>query len=161
MNTELAQQIARAIGARPFDHQSYDAKYDAQRSLSGKTHYADDDALKYFNARINRSGNAAGGLLFWIIESVAQDPDNQSRTNRFVVFDLFGTVVNDREHLDAGYSSTDRAKRACQEWIESFDVAAHYKAALVDRAERAKRDAADLAKAARAIRLPRKVESAQ
>lgn len=91
-----------------------------------------------------------------MVESVAKDPDNRSRGFRFVVFDLFGTVLNDRDHADSMHSKSDKAAAAMAEWLESFDVLAHYKRAMAERADRLKREAAEMSKAARAIRLPRK-----
>lgn len=154
MKPKIAKQIANAIGTHPFGRQSYNPASNAQRNLSGKTYYVTTDTLKNFGFRINHAGTECEGLLFWIVESI---PSVGGRVSRYVVFDLFGVVLNQR---DVTYSTTDRATRACHEWLESFDVAAHYKAALMERAERAKRDAADLAKAARAIRLPRKAKEA-
>lgn len=153
MKPELARQIARAIGTRPFEYQSCDPTYNAQRNLSGKTYYATPDTLKHFGARINHTDVEHEGLIFWIVESI---PDGRGRASRFVAFDLFGAVLNSR---DDTYSTTDRATAAFREWLAAFDVAAHYKAALAERAERAKREASDLAKASRAIRLPRKAVS--
>ena len=155
VSLQTARAISRAIGVSLFERHSYDAKYCAQRNLSGKTHYADDDTLKYFHARINSVKIAHEGLIFGIVESAAKDPDNRQRGFRFVVFDLFGTVLNDRDHDDAMHGKSDKAAAAMAEWLESFDVLAHYKRAMLERADILKREAAEMSKAARAIRLPR------
>lgn len=156
VNMQTARAISRAIGVSLFERHSYDAKYCAQRNLSGKSHYADDDTLKYFHARINSVKIAHEGLIFAMVESVANDPDNRSRGFRFIAFDLFGTVLNDRNHVDGTHRKSDGAYRDMLEWLDSFDVLAHYKTAMQDRAARLKREADDMNKAARAIRLPRK-----
>ena len=152
LTDDTARAIAHAIGCRPFDRHGYDAKYSAQRNLDGKTHYADDDTLKFFHARINSCRTECNGLVLILIESAAKDMNNSARGHRFVAFDLFGTVLNDRDHVDAMRSKSDAAYNDSREWLESFDVLAHYKAAMTERAARAKRAADDLAKAARAIR---------
>ena len=152
LTDDTARAIAHAIGCRPFDRHGYDAKYSAQRNLDGKTHYADDDTLKFFHARINSCRTECNGLVLILIESAAKDMNNSARGHRFVAFDLFGTVLNDRDHVDAMHSKSDGARVAMRNWLDSFDVLAHYKAAMTERAARAKRAADDLAKAARAIR---------
>ena len=152
LTDDTARAIAHAIGTRPFERHGYDAKYSAQRNLDGKTHYADDDTLKFFHARINSCRTECNGLVLILIESAAKDMNNTARGHRFVAFDLFGTVINDRDHGDALRSKSDAAYNDSREWLESFDVLAHYKAAMAERAARAKRAADDMAKAARSIR---------
>lgn len=155
VNFETARAISIAIGKSLFERRGYDAKYMAQSNLKDKTHYCDDDTLKFFHAKINSARVSHDGLLFGMVESVANDPGNRSRGFRFVVFDLFGTVLNDRDHADAMHAKSDKAAAAMAEWLESFDVLAHYKRAMLERADRLKREAAEMSKAARAIRLPR------
>ena len=152
LTDDTARAIAHAIGTRPFERHGYDAKYSAQRNLDGKTHYADDDTLKFFHARINSCRTECNGLVLILIESAAKDMHNSARGHRFVAFDLFGTVINDRDHVDAMQSTSAKANAAMHEWLESFDVLAHYKAAMTERAASAKRAADDMAKAARSIR---------
>lgn len=152
LTDDTARAIAHAIGTRPFERHGYDAKYSAQRNLDGKTNYADDDTLKFFHARINSCRTECNGLVLILIENASKDTHNSARGNRFVAFDLFGTVINDRDHIDAMHSKSDAAYNDSREWLESFDVLAHYKAAMTERAASAKRAADDLYKAARAIR---------
>lgn len=152
LTDDTARAIAHAIGTRPFERHGYDAKYSAQRNLGGKTHYADDDTLKFFHARINSCRTECHGLVLILIESAAKDMHNLARGHRFVAFDLFGTVINDRDHVGAMQSTSAKANAAMREWLESFDVLAHYKTAMTKRAASAKRAADYLAKAALAIR---------
>lgn len=153
LTDDTARTIAHAIGTRPFERHGDDAKYSAQRNLDGKTHYADDDTLKFFHARINSCRTECHGLVLILSESAAKDMHNSARGHRFVAFDLFGTVIIAyHDHIDAMHSKSDGARAAMREWLESFDVLAYYKAAMTERAARAKRAADDLAKAARAIR---------
>lgn len=152
LNPATARAIADALQTRPFERHGYDAKYTAQRNLSGKTHYADDDTLKFFHARINHCRIECEGLILIIIVSVAADYQNKSRGFRFVAFDLFGTVLNDRDHSDAMRRTSDKAAEDMHEWLAGFNVLAHYKTAIAERAARMKRNADDMAKAARAIK---------
>lgn len=149
----LAREIALAASANMFSQYGGNAKYAAQRNLSGKTHYVDENTLKFFHARINSCRAECQDLVLIIVESVAADHNNTKRGHRFVAFDLFGTVINDRDHTDAMQHSSDKAHKAAHEWLESFDVLAHYKAALTERADRLKRNADDMAKIAKAIRV--------
>ena len=123
----------------------------AQRNLSGKTHYADDETLRFFHARINSARTSHEGLIFAMVESVATDSRNTSRGFRFVAFDLLGTVLNDRTHADSTHAKSDKAIGEMLAWLESFDAMAHYKTAMAERAARLKRESAELSKASRAI----------
>ena len=140
--------LADSCGVRLFERVGYDAKACAQRNLSGRTHYADDDTLKYFFARITSARPESGGSLLLMVESVAKDYRNTSRGFRFVAFDLFGEVLTER---DTYFTSTDKACAAGLTWLESFDVAAHYRAALAERATRLERDAARMRAGAAAL----------
>lgn len=153
LTQDVARSISRALNVSLFEHCGYDAKHMAQRNLSGKTYYADDDTLKLFNARINNARTSHEGLVFAMVESVASDFRNTSRGFRFVAFDLFGTVLNDRDHADATHAKSDKATADMLAWLESFDALAHYKTAMTERAERLRREAAEMSKAARSIRL--------
>lgn len=153
LNDDIARSIARAINESRFERQGYDAKANAQRNLQGKTHYVDDDTLRFFHGRINSAHVHYNGLLFSIVESVAADMNNRSRGFRFVTFDLFGIVVNDRSNTDELCSTGAKAHDQMQAFVNSFDVLAHYKTAMLERAERLKRESAAMAKAARSIRI--------
>ena len=149
---QTARNIAYALQVSRFEQSGYDAKAMAQRNLSGKTHYADDDTLRFFYARINSARVSHEGLIFAMVESSASDFRNTSRGFRFVAFDLFGNVLNDRDHIDSMRAKSGMATADMLAWLESFDVLAHYKAAMTERAARLKRESADLAKVARSIR---------
>lgn len=77
-----------------FTIQSYDPKLNAQQNLAGRTHYVDDATLRYHKSKILQAHILHGGLILSLIESVALDPQNQTRGFRPVVFDLFGTVLS-------------------------------------------------------------------
>ncbi len=141
-NIKTAARLDAALAAsylRKFRNESCDATRDAQRNLEGRTHYADAETLRHFSARILESRTVAGGLLFYLIESVSSRPENKGRTRRAVVFDIFGTVVNDRAKLsdspDGGkwHKTTDAARREIAAFLETFDATAHTAAALATR----------------------------
>lgn len=133
----------KPLRVKLFDHESGDPKYNAQRNLDGRTHYVDDDTLKWHHSRINSSGQLGDswGLLFRITESCALDMHNRSRGFRCVVFDVFGTVVYHPD-LQNTFSSSAAAQKACN--AVTFDLAAHYREAIANRLERAERHAAEL-----------------
>jgi hypothetical protein len=144
LNDELARSIAYACGESRFDRRGYDPKGNAQQNLAGRTHYADDSTLRFFHARINRAWPACEGLVFVLIESVAADPDNRARGFRFVAFDIFGTVINDRAEMENLHKTGEKARHDAESWLESFDVLAHYRGAMTERAARLARQAADM-----------------
>lgn len=144
MNTETTpdtlETLAKAVQplARLFSHRSSDPKYNAQQNLSGITHYVDDDTLRWHKSRVlSCSIRDNHGLLLSIITSDALDMRNTSRGFRFVVFDVFGTVV-ERPELDATFATSKAAAKARDAFLASFDVLAHYRAALASKAEQMK-----------------------
>lgn len=149
LDDNAARKLAYACGQSRFESYGYDAKACAQRNLAGRSHYAEDDTLRFFHARILRARPECHGLLFVLVESVAADMRNTSRGFRFVVFDIFGTVINDRPALDTDslYKSSDKASAAAADWLESFDVATHYRGAIADRVARLEREAATMREA--------------
>lgn len=87
------------------------AKYDAQLNLEGRTHYVDDDTLRFHHAKILRTCVHDNGLLFSLIESTALDMRNTKRGFRYVIFDLFGNVIA-RPDLDNSYKTSEQARKA-------------------------------------------------
>lgn len=147
MDHQTAIHIARAIGRRLFESATYNETAAAQRNLSGITHYADPDTLKFFHSRILRCRAECEGLVLILVESVATDPRNTGRGFRFVAFDLFGSVINERPNATSETlaKSSDKARAAAETWLAGFDVLAHYRAAMAERAERLRYDAQALA----------------
>ena len=112
-----------------------DPRVNAQDNLSGRTHYADDATLRYHKARILEAFVSHSGLAFALIETVALDPDNRSRGYRPVVFDVFGTVVNDRAKFEDCHKGKPAAVKDLCEFLAGFDAKAHTLAAI-DREEK-------------------------
>jgi hypothetical protein len=132
------EKAVRAAGLSPFTYKNCYEKNNAQQNLAGRTHYADDDTLRYFGARINRAGHRADGLLFLVVESVSSKPEDTKRNKRFVVFDVLGTVVNNREEW---FATTDQARKAAAEFLAGFDAEAHTSKALSEHAHRLQTEA--------------------
>lgn len=110
---------------RLYRDESQDPKHNAQRNLSGRTHYVDDDTLRYHHSRILSARVIANGLYFGIVESVALDMHNTSRGYRHVIFNLFGNVVGERPSLDecvktskSAYKALDDERRALEADLE-------------------------------------------
>lgn len=87
------EQVKKAMyiaGVKPYESvQSSTAKGIAQRQLDGRTHYADDNTLRFFNARINETKTDVNGLWFALRESLTVP--GEGRVHRWVVFDVFGS----------------------------------------------------------------------
>jgi len=145
IHNELAQEIVSAIGETRFELKTYSSsKANAQANLNGRTHYVDDDTLKYFHSKIAYSNDYENGTIFALVESCAADMDNRNRGFRFVVFDLFGTVIERRKSSDL-FSTKDKARKALNTFFEDFDALEHYKQAMAERAERLANDSKRLA----------------
>ncbi len=83
-----------------YRNEGSNAKVNAQRNLMGRTHYVDDDTLRWHKSRVLTARPVDDGLLFAITTSDALDMNNTRRGFRFVIFDVFGHVVQrpDLEH---------------------------------------------------------------
>lgn len=124
-----------------YRNESSDAKWNAQRNLSGRTHYADDDTLRAFRSRILSSGDHDNGLIFSIIESMSLDYNHTRRGFRFVLFDIFGTVIS-RCDLEHAFTSKEQARKAMYAELNKIDAYA-LTAEAIDRAERRHKDEMD------------------
>ena len=108
----------RLNGISIFSDKNYDAKYNAQRNLDGKTHYVDDDTLKYFNARILKCRVLHDGLILAIIESL--DIPEHGKAKRVVFFDIFGGVIG--KSRDTVFKTTDKADQFLWAELNNLDA---------------------------------------
>jgi len=130
----ITNLIITAANVAPFTNKSSNAKRNAQENLDGRTHYAEDESLKFFHARIVSAAADQNGLFFKMVESVAIDYDNARRGFRVVVFDLFGHVV----HRPSFDECTSTKAAAVKLWMKAdkIDPATYYRADLKHRANR-------------------------
>lgn len=133
---ELTKETIRGIAhdvfeTKPFEDDGYSPKDVAQNQLTGKTHYVDSDTLSFHKSRVLACFATDHGALFSLVESVALDMRNTKRGFRYVVFDLGGQVLT-RAALEGSFSTRKAAEKALWEWLDGFDVAAHYHARLQD-----------------------------
>jgi hypothetical protein len=151
-NEQIAAKISaalRANGHRLFECKSYDATRNAQQNLEGKTYFVSPDNLKFHKSRVLSSRAVADGLLFKVTTSDSLDYNHTKRGVRVHLFDVFGTHV---WGVDLGQASKDRkGAEKVFDAAPDFDVAAHYKKALTERAARLSREVAELTEAASAI----------
>lgn len=146
MNTETLAAIILNIsrttsGARLYESRYYSQPlHYAESQLIGRTHYVDQSNLRYFHARVIGAHQDADGLLFWIVESSATDPNNNGRGFRPVVFDIFGEVVYRLDLADM-VKTSDKARALYREWFDGFDIVDYYRKALASRAGRLEREA--------------------
>jgi len=141
-----ANTISTAANVELFGHKSDDPKHNAQKNLSGRTHYVDDDTMRFFGSRIISARPTDDGLFFRIVESVATDHNKSRRGFRVVVFDLFGHPVF-RPSFD---ECTSTKAAAVVQWMkaEKIDPATYYRAELKHRANRLTNQAAAMNEAA-------------
>ena len=112
-----------------FRNESSDALTNAQRNLEGRTHYVDSDSLRFHKSRVLMTRVTDNGLLFAILTSDALDYQNTKRGYRFVIFDVFGTVLARTEIKDAT-RNRDKCEKAMWAALEAIDAKAHTLAAI-------------------------------
>lgn len=146
MTKENARKLAHDVfNTSVFECNGYHAKTTAQRNLNGKTHYVDDDTLRYHKSRILDCYDVNHGTLFALIESCALDMYNTRRGFRFVVFDLAGQTLG-RASLEETFKSNKAATAAMWDWLNDFDVVTHYKDKLRDEIRRDENRIAEMQK---------------
>lgn len=112
------------MNTRKYEKKNYSSpKYDAQLNLEGRTHYVDDDTLKFHKAKILTTYNTDNGLLFALIESVALDYENKNRGFRYVIFDICGHVIS-RVDLENAFKSKASAIKAMWKALNEIDAKA-------------------------------------
>lgn len=124
MNNELLAKVKLALShMRVYlyaDNSSY-ADSNAERALNGKTHYVDPDTLRYFKSKILRAHATKNGLYFILQESLPHPDYGMKRVRRNVVFDVFGSTVDDETARDVIYTNNDKADKAFNELLLAFD----------------------------------------
>lgn len=143
---EILAFVRSYCGISSFECKSCTPKYNAQRNLEGRAHYTDDATLAFFKARILSAQETAGGLLFVLIESVPGLSKDPRKNKRAIVFDIFGTIVNDRTGEASWHATSDKARTSAEEFLASFDAVAHTLAELDRKAKRMEDEAAEIRK---------------
>jgi hypothetical protein len=134
------------LGIRPFRNCSGDPKWDAQQNLSWKTHYADEETLRYFKARISscykidQIGPDYGSWsILGIVESIGSKPASiPGGKYRFRLFDVFGREISESEDW---FSSAESARKALFRRADEIDGASHTASRIKEEAGRMAREA--------------------
>jgi hypothetical protein len=136
--------------AQLYRSESSNPKWNAQRNLNGRTHYVEDDTLRFHKSRILSARHTDNGLLFAIVESMALDMHNTKRGYRYVIFDLFGSTI-DRPALENSYRTSKQATAAMWAALNAIDAKAITLAAIDQQAKNHIRKIADLTKLVQSI----------
>ena len=118
-----------------YRNESSDPRSNAQRNLCGRTHYVDDDTLRWHKSRVLSARCTDNGLLFAITTSDALDMNNTTRGFRFVIFDVFGNVLA-RTKIEETFKRHEQASKAMWAELNAIDAKAVTLRAI-DRAEKA------------------------
>lgn len=106
-----------------YRNESSYPKVNAQRNLCGRTHYVDDDTLRFHKSRILSTHITDNGLLFALVESMSLDMNHTKRGYRYVIFDVFGTVVDGtRVELKDAFKSSKAATKAMWAALNGLDA---------------------------------------
>jgi hypothetical protein len=98
---------------------SYKAKNNAQANLAGRTHFVDDDALRFFGGRVLSAYDVAGGRLFVVVHSQKSGFDDYRREFGYAIFDLAGTVIADSPDK---FKTGATARRHCAAALHEIDA---------------------------------------
>jgi hypothetical protein len=107
-----------------YQNKSCYPKPNAQDNLQGRTHYVDDDTLRAFRSKIISTHIVYDGLFFALVESLSLDYNHTKRGFRYVIFDIFGTVI-DRPKLEEAWRTSEKAEKAMWAQIDKIDPKAH------------------------------------
>lgn len=106
---------------RLYRNESSHPLINAQRNLMGRTHYVDPDTLRFHRSRVISARHTDEGLLFAIVTSDSLDYQHTKRGFRFVIFDIFGTVL-ERTKLEEAYRTSERARTAMWAALNAIDA---------------------------------------
>ncbi|CCD94664.1 hypothetical protein BRAO375_3660058 [Bradyrhizobium sp. ORS 375] len=112
-----------------FETASHNPTVNAQRNLQGRTHYVDPETLRFHKSRIISARVVDNGLLFAIVTSDSLNFENSKRGFRFVIFDIFGTVLS-RTEIDGAFRRSEQASKAMWDVLNAIDAKAHTAAAI-------------------------------
>lgn len=104
-----------------YRNESSDPKTNAQRNLVGRTHYVDDDTLRFHKSRVISARHSDEGLLFAIVTSDSLNYEGTRRGFRFVIFDVFGTVL-ERTETENAFRTSDKATKAMWVALNAIDA---------------------------------------
>jgi hypothetical protein len=141
-NNQIASIIQESGIASLYGNKSSYPKSNAQQNLSGRTHWAIDENLRFFGCRISSAHETESGLLFYVIESSFMDFNKTKRGFRYAIFDIFGECVS-RLDMEDAFKTSAQAKKAMWKQLDEFDTAEHYRKALLSIAKRAEIKAED------------------
>lgn len=116
---DVAQAISKA-GIELFKERTGLPLNQAQRNLSGRTHYVDDSTLKGFGAKVHSVSIMDEGLVLGMLESLQKGFNAaDGRVWRPVFFDVFGNVIY-RPDIEESF---DNQKEAMAEfWKQSNEI---------------------------------------
>ncbi|QCQ61897.1 hypothetical protein Barba19A_gp057 [Rheinheimera phage vB_RspM_Barba19A] len=117
-----------------FRQESSDAKYNAQKNLSGLTYYYDDDTMKYHKSRILSCNITHEGLLLGTVESFADY--NGKRLYRPVIFNVLGQVIHRPLQIESCFNKSDKALASMWEELNKIDAVSHTKQAVIEQRDR-------------------------
>lgn len=106
-----------------FENRGGNAKLNAQYNLRTRTHYLDDDNMRFHKSRVLACHITDDGLLLTILESVGLDWDNTKRGFRGVVFDMFGNVVSTLD-LEKCFNTREAARKDMWARLNALDAKA-------------------------------------
>lgn len=125
-------------------------KPNAQENLMGRTHYVDDDTLRWHKSRIISARATDNGLLFAIVTSDALDMNNTRRGFRYVIFDVFGHVLA-RTELEKAYRRSEQATKAMWGELNAINAKAVTICALHRYAKQTEKEIAEFRKTVEAL----------
>jgi hypothetical protein len=101
-----------------YEEYSCNARYNAQHNLRGRSHFVDEDTLRYFRGRVLNAYDSANGRLFVVVHSQIENYDNTNRVYSYAIFDLAGSVVAGR----LPHKTAAKARKECEEMLEQIDA---------------------------------------
>lgn len=128
---------------RLYCNEGSNPRFNAQRNLDGRTHYVDDNTLRWHKSRVLSARSTDNGLLFAITTSDALDMHNTSRGYRYVIFDLFGHVLS-RPDLEHAYKRHEQAQKAMWAALDEIDAVAVTREAIAQAERDYARETAEL-----------------
>jgi|TARA_R110001592_G_scaffold270044_1_gene536355 hypothetical protein len=107
------------MNVEKYSQHSYNARYNAQHNLCGRSHFVDEHTLRYFKGRVLSAYDRADGRLFVVVHSQATSFNDFTRVYSYAIFDLAGNVIaGQAQH----YKSAATARKHCADMLALLDA---------------------------------------
>lgn len=127
-----------------YENNSYNSINNALNELEDRTHYYSASTRKYHGSNVVYATITDKGLLMATVEKYSVDYNHTKKRFRPVIFDIFGSIVNERLDLEGGFTNKDKAVDCMWSQLEKLNAKKITREGIRNHQENIKRDIKNL-----------------